>query len=184
MTPTGLAILAATAAKGINRDLRADIPDEIVDLIYAFAGGAVAASFIPVPGLDVAVATADVWVMYTQINRKLGISFSKNLMKSIGSAVIANLTANLGQIGISLALKLIPGVGTAVGGTLMAVTVFGTTVAAGWVYLKALCKFYESKRKSGDGSEKALKDAVDDVLKNDKDGIRDAYKDGKDKYKK
>lgn len=172
--------MAAAAAKGINRDLRADIPDEIVDLIYGFAAGAVAASFIPVPGLDVAVATADIWVMYTQINRKLGISFSKNLMKSIGSAVIANLTANLGQIGISLALKLIPGVGTAVGGTLMGVTVFGTTVAAGWVYLKALCAFYQS----GAQSEDALKDAVSDVLRDDKKEIDNAFKEGKRNYRK
>ena len=51
--------MAAAAAKGINRDLRADIPNEIVDLIYGFAAGAVAAPFFPRPGLCVPGATTE-----------------------------------------------------------------------------------------------------------------------------
>jgi len=172
--------MAMMTARGLDRELRAQVADEIVNLIYGFAAAAAAAAFIPVPGLDVAAVTADMWIMYTQINRKLGISFSKNFMKSLGSAVIGNLTANLGYFAVGSLLKFIPGVGSVVGGGLMAATVFGMTVAAGWVYLKALSKFYES----GNKSESALKDAVSDILKDDQKGIKDAFAEGKRNYKK
>ena len=101
-------------------------------------------------------------------------------MKSLGSAVIGNRTANLGYFAVGSLLKFIPGVGSVVGGGLMAVTVFGMTVAAGWVYLKALSMFYESGAKS----ENALKDAVSDVLRDDQKGIKDAFEEGKRNYKK
>ena len=91
------------------------------------------------------------------------------MMKSIGSAVIETLTANIGQIAVGRALKFIPGIGSAMG-ALMGVTIFGTTVAAGWIYLKALCNFYEN---GGDGD---LETMVKDVLKNDKDEIRNIVK--------
>lgn len=100
-------------------------------------------------------------------------------MKSIGSAVAGNLTANAGQFLVTGALKLIPGVGAVAGGAIMAATVFGTTLAAGLVYLKALTKFYGEGGGSGD-----LKGCVDDVLREDKDEISKVQKEGKSEYKK
>ena len=58
----------------------------------------------------------------------------------------------------------------------MGMAVFGTTVAAGWIYLKALCNFYEN---GGDGD---LEATVKDVLKNDKDEIRNIVKEEKKNY--
>ena len=176
MTSKTLTVMAALAVRQIDKSLREDISDEIVNNIYGFAGGAVAASLVPVPGLDVALATADIWMMYARINNLLGISFSENMMKSIGSAVIANITANIGQMAVGSALKFIPGIGSFMGGALMGVTVFGTTVAAGWIYLKALCNFY------GNGGTGDLEASVRDVLENDKDEIRNIIKEEKKNY--
>lgn len=117
--------------------------------------------------------------MYVRINKHLGISFSDNLMKSIGSAIMGNLTANAGQLLVGGALKLIPGLGTAIGGGIMAATVFGTTLAAGLVYLKAITKFFSNGGGNGD-----LKSCVYDVLRDNKDEISKIQKDGKSEYKK
>jgi len=170
---------AVLAARSVDRSLRESVPGDIVDCIYGFSAGAAALSFTPVPGLDIALVTADVWTMYVRINKHLGISFSENLMKSIGSAIAGNLTANAGQLLVAGALKLIPGIGTAAGGAIMAATVFGTTLAAGLVYLKALTKFYGEGGGSGD-----LRCCVEDVLREDKDEISKIQKEGKNEYKK
>lgn len=103
---------AVIAARTVDRDLRASVPNDVVNCIYGFSAGAAALALTPIPGLDVALVTADVWTMYVRINKHLGISFSDNLMKSIGSAIMGNLTANAGQLLIGGALKLIPGLGT------------------------------------------------------------------------
>lgn len=87
---------------------------------------------------------------------------------------MGNLTANVGQLLIGGALKLIPGLGTAICGGIMAATIFGTTLAAGLIYLKVITKFY------GNGD---LKSCVDDVLRNNKDEISNIQKDGKSEYK-
>lgn len=104
MANKALALAAHMVVKQMDKSLREDISDDIVNNVYGFAGGAVAASLIPVTGLDVALATADIWMMYARIDSLLCISFSENMMKSIGSAVIATLTANIGQIAVGSAL--------------------------------------------------------------------------------
>lgn len=178
MTNGALAAMAAMTAKQVDQSLRANVAGDIVDCIYGFAAGAVAASFVPIPGLDVALATADIWIMYTRINKHLGISFSENLLKSVGSAIIANLTANLGQIIVAGALKFIPGIGSVMGGFIMGASIFGTTVAAGWVYLKALTQFY------GNGQKDDLNNIVKDVLSNDQEEIQLVFNEGKKSYRK
>lgn len=178
MTNGELAAMAALVAKQIDKNLRENVAGDIVDCIYGFAAGAVAASLVPIPGLDVALATADIWIMYMRINKHLGISFSENLMKSVGSAIIANLTANLGQIIVAGALKFIPVIGSGLGGIIMSASIFGTTIAAGWVYLKALTKFY------GNGQKGDLRSIVKDVLSNDQEEIQLVLDEGKKSYRK
>lgn len=179
MTSTAIMAAAVIAARTVDRDLRASVPNDVVNCIYGFSAGAAALALTPIPGLDVALVTADVWTMYVRINKQLGISFSDNLMKSIGSAIMGNLTANAGQLLVGGALKLIPGLGTAIGGGIMAATVFGTTLAAGLVYLKAITKFFSNGGGNGD-----LKSCVYDVLRDNKDEISKIQKDGKSEYKK
>lgn len=78
MANKALALSAHMVVKQMDKSIREDISDDIVNNVYGFAGGAVAASLIPVPGLDVALATADIWMMYARINSLLCISFSEN----------------------------------------------------------------------------------------------------------
>ena len=82
---------AAMAARALDKSMRTSLPDEIVDAIQTHAVLAVAAAWIPVTGLDMAALAANTWGMYIHINKLLSLSFSENMMKSIGSAVAAGV---------------------------------------------------------------------------------------------
>lgn len=147
--------------------MRTTLPDKIVDCIQVHAGLAVASAWIPVGGLDVAAMTANIWTMYVRINNLLGISFSENMMKSIGSAVTANFTSNLAVAGIGSLLKYIPGIGTISGGVLMSAAMYGTTIGAAWIYLTAIVRWVQ-KGKGGD-----LKSCVNEVIIQNKNTVKD-----------
>lgn len=176
------AITRATVmvVQNIDKSIRNELPDEIINTIQTHATIAVGAAWIPVGGLDVAALTGNIWTMYVRINKKLGISFSENMMKSIGSAVAANLASNLAIAGVGSALKWIPGIGTIAGGIIMSATMYGTTVGAAWIYLTALVKWIQKGKKSGDD----LKSCIDDVMSKNKDTIKDVINTAKDNYKK
>lgn len=171
---------AKTAVESIDKSMRDSAPDEVVNVIQTHAVAAVAAAWIPVSGLDVAALTANTWAMYVRINRKLGISFSENLMKSIGSAVAANLASNLAVAGIGSVMKWIPGIGTVAGGLLMSATMYGVTVGAAWIYLVALVHWV----RKGKGSEESLKEVINKVMTEQRDEINGIIKSGKKEYKK
>lgn len=171
---------AVKAVESFDKSMSTELPDEIVDAIRIHAGIAVASAWIPVSGLDIAALTANIWTMYVRINKKLGISFSENMMKSIGSAVAANLASNLAMAGVGSALKFIPGLGTISGGLIMSATMYGTTVAAGWIYLTALTNWV----KKGKGNTDDLQGYIDDVMTQNKDEISSVIKESKKCYRK
>lgn len=171
---------AKMAVEAIDHSMRESAPDEVVNVIQTHAVAAVAAAWIPVTGLDIAAITANTWTMYVRINNKLGISFSENLMKSIGSAVAANLASNLAVAGIGSVLKFIPGIGTVAGGVVMSATMYGVTVGAAWIYLVALVHWV----KKGKPSTDSLKGIIDQVMSEQKGQIKEIINTSKKDYKK
>lgn len=171
---------AVLAVRSLDRSMRSELPNEIVDTIQTHAGLAVAAAWIPVSGLDVAALTANIWTMYIRINKKLEISFSENMMKSIGSAVAANLASNLAISGLGSFLKIIPGIGTVTGGVLMVATMYGTTIGAAWIYLTAIVNWVKKGKGSGDD----LKSCINDVISQNKDKIKSVINEAKKDHKK
>ena len=99
-----VAIQAIDAYKRLNDAAKYVLPEDIEKIVKKHAAIAVATAFIPVGGLDMVAATANVWTMYVRINNALGIKFSDNKMKSIGSAVVSNLVQNLGIAAVAVAL--------------------------------------------------------------------------------
>lgn len=154
------------------------IANDVWDIVRKHALMAVGAAWVPLPGADLALMAANTWSMYLRINKRFHISFSDNVLKSIGSGVISNLTSNIIALGIGSALKFLPGANLLTGAFLSAL-VYATTLTAAWVYLRALTRFYEC----GDGSEDSLRACVDDVL-SDKDAVRDVFNDAKSGYRK
>lgn len=170
---------AALAVKTLDQGMRTSLPNEIVDCIQTHAALAAGAAWIPVAGLDLAALAANTWAMYVRINKMLGVSFSENMMKSIGSAVAANLTSNLAIAGIGSLLKFIPGIGTVPGGFIMTATMYGATVCAAWIYLTALVNWVKDGKGSGDD----LKACVNDVIAQNKSRIKNMMKDAKNEYR-
>lgn len=171
---------AIKAVESFDKSMSVELPNEIADAVHTHAGIAVASAWIPVTGLDIAALTANIWAMYVRINKKLGISFSENMMKSIGSAVAANLASNLALAGVGSALKFIPGLGSIAGGIIMSAAMYGTTVGAGWIYLTALTNWV----KKGKGSADDLRGCIDEVMEQNKNEIDDVVKEAKRCYRK
>lgn len=59
-------------------DKQADnlLPKEIVDVVKTHSKLAVASSWIPVPGADLAAGAASIWGMYIRINKKINLPFA------------------------------------------------------------------------------------------------------------
>ncbi len=166
-----VALQAIDAYKKINDAAKYVLPEDIEKIVRKHAAFAVATAFIPIGGLDLVAATANVWTMYVRINNALGVKFSDNKMKSIGSAVVSNLVQNLGVAAVVVALKWNP-ISYVASVAVLTGALYGLTITAGWVYLKAL-------------SNMALNDAdiersVKEALK-DKASISQVYKDNKKK---
>ena len=132
-----VSIQAIEASQKINKVADNVLPEDIVKIVKAHAAIAVGTAFIPIGGLDIAATTANVWAMYIRINNKLGIKFSDNKMKSIGSAVISNLVQNLGMLALVSALKWNP-LTIVASIAVMTGALYALTMTSGWVYLKAL----------------------------------------------
>ena len=132
-----VAIQAIDAYKRINEAASKVLPEDIEKIVKNHSAIAVATCFIPIGGLDIAAATANIWTMYVRINKALGIKFSDNKMKSIGSAVVSNLVQNLGVVAVASALKWTPLTYFASVAILVG-TLYALTMTSGWVYLKAI----------------------------------------------
>ena len=86
---------AIAAYKKINSIAANVMPEEIEKIVLRHAKIAFATAFIPIGGLDILAATANIWAMYVCINNALGLKFSDNLIKSIGSAIVSNIVQNV-----------------------------------------------------------------------------------------
>lgn len=166
-----VALQAIDAYKKINDAAKYVLPEDIEKIVRKHAAIAVATAFIPVGGLDLVAATANVWTMYVRINNALGVKFSDNKMKSIGSAVVSNLVQNLGVAAVAMALKWNP-ISYIASVAVLTGALYGLTITSGWVYLKAL-----TNMALNDGD---IDRSIKETLK-DKASISQVYKDNKKK---
>jgi len=158
-----------------------NLPQEIANVVKLHSKLAVGSSFIPVPGADIAAGAASIWGMYVRINSKLGIPFGENVMKSIGSGVATNLAGYAAMTGVASALKFIPGIGTIGGAVIMAASMYGITLASGWIYLQALSALAQRSGKNFNVQD--ISKAVNDFLK-EKSVIKEFINEAKKSYKK
>ena len=154
----------------INKVTDENLPGKLAGIVKLHAGIGVGCVFVPVPGVDLLAATGNTWTMYVRINRELELPFRENFMKSIATGIVANLGSNvavLAVLGLGSALKIMPGAGTIASYAVMSATVYAVTIAAGYVYMKALAVWLESKGE-GPVKEEDFKAAVAEVM-DDKD---------------
>lgn len=155
--------------------------NELVSTINNHSLNAVAAGLIPIPLADLAALTVNVWHMYVKINKILGISFKDNMMKSIASAVIANLSGNLLGVGAAGLLKLIPGAAITVG-LLIAATDYAVCTSSAWVYLNALTILTKENNNIAEDSQ--IEGKLKRIIKDSKKQQNQIAKDAKAEYTK
>lgn len=172
-------------AKGIveamDKVADAALPKEIVDIVKLHSKLAVGSAWIPVPGADIAAGAATIWGMYIRINNKIGLSFSENVMKTIGSGVATNLVSYVAMSGFASAIKFIPGIGTIGGALLMSASLYAITLTSGYVYLRAIRALAENKKRNFSGKD--LESAVNRELLN-KTEVKRFFNESKQTYKK
>ena len=166
-----VAVQAIDAYKRLNDAAKYVLPEDIEKIVKKHAAIAVATAFIPVGGLDMVAATANVWTMYVRINNALGVKFSDNKMKSIGCAVVSNLVQNLGVAAVAVALKWNP-ISYLASVAILTGALYALTMTSGWVYLKALANMALN--------DNDIEHSIKETLK-DKASISQVYKDNKKK---
>lgn len=87
----------------------------------------------------------------------------------------------LAVFGLGSALKILPGPGTLASYAVLSATVYAATIAAGYVYMKALAALLKNKA-SGQVNEEDLKVAVAEVMK-DKKTVQSIFDSAKKSYK-
>ena len=90
---------------------------------------AIGAGLVPLPILDIVAVTAIQLDMLKQLATTYGVSFSESEGKAWVSALAGNLVARIG----ANALKLLPGLGTLLGGVSMSIVSGASTYAIGQV---------------------------------------------------
>ncbi|MBR6540904.1 MAG: hypothetical protein IKT74_05180 [Bacteroidales bacterium] len=77
-----------------------------------------------------------------------------------GADIAANLTGNIAAVGIVSLLKFIPGISTIASGVATSATMYGSTLAAAWIYLLAIANWVKKGKGSGDDLSSCIKDVI------------------------
>ncbi len=94
---------------------------------------AMGVGFIPLPFMDVVAAGAVQLDMIRQLCKVYNVEFKENQGKAVVSALTTSI---LTKMGVRSALKLIPGIGTIIGGVALSVFNGASTYALGEVFKK------------------------------------------------
>jgi len=135
VVPEGLK-RAFTAAQKVDIELKKTQSHAIVAGAAASAAGMAA---VPIPFSD-AVAIVPIQVgMLAGISATFGLSIDKSFLSTIIGSIIAGAGGTLaGRTIVASLLKMIPGAGSVVGGTIAAATAAALTTAFGEAYIAAL----------------------------------------------
>ena len=144
-------------------DKGADIllPEKVVDVVKLHSKVAAGAAWLPT-GFDIAAGGANIWTMYVRINNKLGLQFKKNILKTIGSGVAANLSSSAAMMLAAEGIKA-TGVGYIPAAIMETAVMYALIITSGWIYLNAL--LWLAKRHGSDVESGNLGDAVKEVMK-------------------
>jgi len=111
------------------------------DLVKKYMWWSMGAGLIPVPLVDIAAVSAVQLKMIKDMSDIYGVKFSENKGKSILSALLGSIVPNsLARGGVGSILKMLPVVGTIMGGVSMSLFSGASTYAVG----KAFVQHFES----------------------------------------
>lgn len=146
-------------------------------VVAASAAAAAATGAVPIPFSDAALLVPEQIAMLSGITAVFGISMEKAALAAIISGTIgtAGVTV-LGKTVVSSLLKLIPGVGSVVGGAISGATAAALTAALGEAYIIILTKVCKGEMSIADLSTERGKQEISKIftqqlkVKRDKNG--------------
>lgn len=150
----------------------------------AVAVAGLGTAWLPGVGATAAMLTSAgfVWSMYVRISSRIGLPFSKHILKSVATAIGTNIVSSIASsVIIGSALSFIPGLGSIGASALMAGVVFSLTWTSGIVYFKVLTRFCEAGVNFEKVSEEDLKLMAKEVV--DQEDIKAMMKQAKSQFK-
>lgn len=135
-------------------------------VVAAASAVAFGEGFIPIPFSDAAVLIPTQITMIASITTNFGMSISKSVIMSFISSTIGTAgTTILGKSMVSNLFKLIPGVGTGVGGMISGSTASLLTTALGEAYIKLMEMIYKGELKKEDLYDQNGQKAISKMFK-------------------
>lgn len=104
------------------------------ELIKQYAFGSSLTGFIPIPFLDTVGLIGVQRIMLLHLSKLYDVPFSRNAAGIILSSLMGGVASRAAAPFASSALKLLPGVGTAISGTSMATMSAASTYAVGKIF--------------------------------------------------
>jgi len=157
---------AFAAAQKVDRELK---KAEVKKIIAVATAAAVAAGATPIPFSD-AVVLAPIQIgMLAKISSAMGLDLNEGFLSTlVGSAAGVIGATFAGRAIVSGLLKLIPGVGSFIGGSISAATAGGLTTAMGWAYYKAVEAIFDKGIKPADVDAESLAEIFKERLKEER----------------
>ncbi len=141
---------ASRAGRDMILELESDPQIQEIMKIHSAISGAI--GLIPIPAVGVVGTLGNVYSMYYRINNAVGVSFSKNITKSVAGMIASNLGQSAFIVAGLEALKFIPFVGSTVGGVGQAVVLGAATAVQGKLYCEWLRHMCEKDAVHSDGT--------------------------------
>lgn len=134
--------------------------------LAGFAGTNFAAGFAPFPIADAPVLITTEITMLAKITTVFGIDMDKATIAAVVSAIVGCSGATVGgRAVVSGLMKLIPGVGTIVGGMINGAAAAAFTVALGEAYIAVMTKLAKGEMKREEMSEQEFISQMKDIFK-------------------
>lgn len=139
--------------------------DKAQAIVAATAVSAFGEGYIPLPFSDALALVPTQFAMLASITAVFGVSVSENLLKSIIASLAGTVgTTFAGRTIVSNLLKMIPGVGTAIGGTISGTTAAILTTALGESYIQIMKMIVEGEINEKDLGTKAVQEKLRSIF--------------------
>ncbi|TWE08755.1 uncharacterized protein (DUF697 family) [Neobacillus bataviensis] len=167
-------VLPEAVKKSFNNAQKVDIEKKVKEARVwstGYIAGSFGAGFTPIPFSDAAILVPMQIGMLAHITAIFGISLDKALLSGIVASIGGSGgAAFLGRYIVSNLLKLIPGVGTVVGGLISGSTASILTTALAFSYIEVMAKVaeaeYQGKSYDNEQIAKMMKEMYEENLKN------------------
>ena len=135
-------------------------------LVMSSAAVSFGEGYIPLPFSDAFALVPTEIAMFAGINAIFGISVSDYLLQSIVTSLVGTAGATFaGRTIVSNLLKMIPGVGTVVGGTISGTTASALTIALGEAYITIMKMISEGEIDEHALETKEVQDKMQGIFK-------------------